>query len=222
MQAEFEAAFHLTFFVVELLGRDEARELDEAGARLLRLLTPLAKLTTARAAVAVASEVIEAFGGAGYVEDTGVPVLLRDAQVLPIWEGTTNVLSLDTLRTALKDEGALASLKAEVERLARSVHDEGLARASRAALDAVAHAEAWLAANVGKSTATLEAGARRLAMTLGRALTLALLVSHAQWSLEEERDTRAASAARRFALAGVDLIRDDADPDDAFALMDDL
>ncbi len=46
----------------------------------------------------VLSEVIEAFGGAGYVEDTGLPQLLRDSQVLPIWEGTTNVLSLDTLR----------------------------------------------------------------------------------------------------------------------------
>ena len=45
-----------------------------------------------------ASEYVECFGGAGYVEDTGVPRLLRDAQVLPIWEGTTNVLALDVLR----------------------------------------------------------------------------------------------------------------------------
>ena len=43
------------------------------------------------------SECIEAFGGAGYVEDTGLPALLRDTQVLPIWEGTTNVLALDAL-----------------------------------------------------------------------------------------------------------------------------
>src|SRR2546423_15397630 len=64
---------------------------------LLRLLTPVMKLTTGKQAVMVASEVLEAFGGAGYVEDTGLPQLLRDAQVLPIWEGTTNVLSLDTL-----------------------------------------------------------------------------------------------------------------------------
>ena len=48
--------------------------------------------------VAVLSEIVESFGGAGYVEDTGLPLLLRDAQVLPIWEGTTNVLALDTLR----------------------------------------------------------------------------------------------------------------------------
>jgi hypothetical protein len=85
----------------------------------------------------------------------------------------------------------------------------------------VAHAEGWLAANAGKTPA-LEAGARRFAMTLGRALSLALLVSHAQWSLEEERDARASAAARRFALSGVDLVVDDADPADAAALMSDL
>ena len=37
------------------------------------------------------------------LEDNHIPVLLRDAQVLPIWEGTTNVLSLDVLRSIKKD-----------------------------------------------------------------------------------------------------------------------
>jgi hypothetical protein len=187
---------------------------------MLRLLTPLMKLTTARAAVSVASETIEAFGGAGYVEDTGLPVLLRDAQVLSIWEGTTNVLSLDALRTALKDAGALASLKGEIERCARAVHDERLAHAARASLDAAAHAEAWLAVASREGQTKLEAGARRFALTLGRALSLALLTRHAQWSLEEERDARASASARRFALSGVDLITD-TDPEDAAALMED-
>uniref|UniRef100_A0AC35GH80 Acyl-CoA dehydrogenase/oxidase C-terminal domain-containing protein n=1 Tax=Panagrolaimus sp. PS1159 TaxID=55785 RepID=A0AC35GH80_9BILA len=41
---------------------------------------------------------IECFGGQGYIEDTGIPGILRDAQVTTIWEGTTNVLSLDVLR----------------------------------------------------------------------------------------------------------------------------
>ena len=65
----------------------------------------------------------------------------------------------------------------------------------------------------------LEAGARRFAMTLGRALALALLAAHAQWSLEAERDARARASARRFALQGVDLITDDADPAADAALM---
>ncbi len=80
-------------------------------ALLLRLLTPIMKLTTARQAVMVTSEVLESFGGAGYVEDTGLPVLLRDSQVLPIWEGTTNVLALDTLRALQSDGDAQQGLK---------------------------------------------------------------------------------------------------------------
>src|SRR5437660_3491159 len=72
--------------------------MGEDEARLLRVLTPVMKLTTGKQAVLVLSEVIEAFGGAGSVEDTGLPQLLRDSHVLPIWEGTTNVLPLDTLR----------------------------------------------------------------------------------------------------------------------------
>ena len=78
------------------------------GRRELRLVAPLAKLTTGKLAVAVASEYLECFGGAGYVEDTGLPRLLRDAQVLPIWEGTTNVLAVDVLRGLARGEGSAA------------------------------------------------------------------------------------------------------------------
>ena len=220
VQAEAEAALHLAFFVAELTGREEAGEIEEAGARLLRLMTPLMKLSTARAAVGVASEVLEAFGGAGYVEDTGLPVILRDAQVLSIWEGTTNVLSLDALRTATREEGALASLKAEVEGCARSARDAKLARAAAVAREAFEHAEAWLAETREGSQTTLEAGARRFALTLGRATAAALLARQAQWSLDEERDARVSASARRFALSGVDLIAD-VDGEDSFALMND-
>ena len=97
LEAQTRAAFLLAFELVELMGRQEAGRDAMSNVRLLRLITPIAKLLTARQAVAVVSECIEAFGGAGYVEDTGLPALLRDTQVLPIWEGTTNVLSLDAL-----------------------------------------------------------------------------------------------------------------------------
>ena len=56
-------------------------------------------------AIKVSSEGLESFGGAGYLEDTGLPVHLRDAQVLSIWEGTTNVLALDVLRAIAKSKG---------------------------------------------------------------------------------------------------------------------
>jgi alkylation response protein AidB-like acyl-CoA dehydrogenase len=206
LQAETEAAFHLTFFLVELIGKAEHGEARENEARLLRLLTSLAKLTTGRQAVSVASEVLEAHGGAGFVEDTGLPVLLRDSQVLPIWEGTTNVLSLDGLRAIKEDKQMLATLLSTVQESLRPVQDERLQAAGRVAEAAVAHAAEWL--QRATEPVVLEAGARRLALTLGRALGLARLVHHAQWSLATEQDGRFRAAACRFSQTPVDLIAD--------------
>ena len=202
LQAEYEAGFQLAFFAVELLGRDEADGLDASGKDLLRLLTPVAKLVTGKQSVAVLSEVMESFGGAGYVEDTGLPALLRDAQVFSIWEGTTNVLSLDVLR-ALQSGGALSALQIEIETLASGVRDLRLLECARAAQAGLSHAQQWIAAATGGA---MEAGARRFAMTLGRAFALLLLCRQAQWSLDHENDRSAAFAAERFARNGVDLI----------------
>lgn len=206
LQAETEAAFHFAFLVAELTGRAETGEIDEEQTLLLRLLTPLMKLTTARQVVAVVSEALEAFGGAGYVEDTGLPMLLRDAQVLPIWEGTTNVLALDAVRALGADDRAFTALKLSVTRCLSSVHDERLAEPARIARSALAHAESWLTEARKAGTPVVEAGARRFALTLGRATELALLCRHAQWSQENEGDIRATEAARRFGAAGIDLI----------------
>jgi acyl-CoA dehydrogenase len=205
LQAETEAAFALTFCVVELLGREEAGEADAAQLELLRLLTPVAKLVTGKQSVAVLSEIVESFGGAGYVEDTGIPQLLRDAQVFPIWEGTTNVLSLDVLR-AIASGGALAALEVESATLASAVREPLLLDLANRALAVLTHAQRWSQqADAGQ----LEAGARRFAMTVGRAFALLLLARQAQWSLDHDGDRRPLLAARRFAANGVELIRDD-------------
>ena len=216
LQAEMEAAFQLAFYLVELIGRDESGETSPEGSALLRLLTSIVKLTTGRQAVAVASEVIEAFGGAGYVEDTGLPTLVRDSQIFPIWEGTTNVLALDALKALSQGEG-LAALQGRVASAVSAAQDSALAAAGRTAQAALAHAAAVLAQAPPQH---LEAGARRLALTLGRSLALALLVEHAQWSIDQEQDGRARAAALRFAQAGIDLIAG-VDPTDAHALAND-
>jgi hypothetical protein len=59
---------------------------------------------------------------------------------------------------------------------------------------------------------TTEAGARRFALTLGRAMSLSLLLEQAQWDLDSHGDARSAEAARRYAAAGVDAIAAE-DPD---------
>jgi hypothetical protein len=207
LEAESEAAFQLAFYVAELTGRSEASEMGEHDSWLLRVLTPVMKLTTGKQAVSVASEVLESFGGAGYVEDTGLPVLLRDSQVLPIWEGTTNVLALDTLR-ALGTGESLAPLVTVVNAMFESVQDPQLKNCAHTALAAMKHAEKWWRETQSSDRSLLEAGARRFALTLGRAVELALLTSHAQWSQDEEQDTRSTASAHRFAQAGIDLIID--------------
>jgi hypothetical protein len=161
------------------------------------------KLTTGKQSVMVASEVLETFGGAGYVEDTGLPVLLRDSQVLPIWEGTTNVLALDTLRALQSGD-----LKQGVARFESAVMScvEDAQDASRIARSALDHAANWLNEAMRAGQPALEAGARRFSLTLGRIMEFALLVKHAKWSKEHEHDERAAAVARRFAASGIDLI----------------
>jgi len=173
---------------------------------LLRLLTPVMKLTTGKQVVAVVSEALEAFGGAGYVEDTGLPILLRDAQVLPIWEGTTNVLALDALRALGHDNRGFQAVTAEVSRCLESVHDPRLAEPARIAKSALAHTESWLNQSKQESQEVFEAGARRFAMTIGRAFELALLIEHAQWLQIHQSDGRALAAARRFASSGIDML----------------
>ncbi len=205
LQAEFEGALHVTFFVIELLGRAEAQRSSVEQTEMLRLLTPVAKLTTGKQVVAVLSEVIESFGGAGYVEDTGLPVLLRDAQVLPIWEGTTNVLSLDALR-ALQSTDGLATFRRELGFVLQGLREPDLVKISARVEQTAEQAEVWFRQTAAADKAQLETGARRFALTLGRTFELALLARHAQWSLDHEQDRRALAAARRFAAHGINQL----------------
>ncbi len=216
--AEAQGAFLLAFRVVELLGRIEAGEASDAEQLVSRLLTPIGKLTTGKQAVAIASETLESFGGAGYVNDTGLPRLLSDAQVLPIWEGTTNVLSLDTLR-ALKQEGVWEAFIAETDARFDAASDRRLEVAVDRGRAATRHASAWLSTTFGERE-LLEAGARRFAMTLGRLVELSLLTDHAQWCLDHGKGERALAAARRFARSRIDFIEDDDFTDESRLLVE--
>jgi acyl-CoA dehydrogenase len=205
VRVQHEAALQLVFRCVQLLGREEAGIATDDERRVLRLLLPVTKLTTGKQAVAGASEIIEAFGGAGYIEDTHLPQLLRDAQVLPIWEGTTNVLSLDVLR-GMRDPETLPALLRELRRSARATTHQDLATIGQQAMDAGDHAAAWLAQAMDAGPATVEHGARRFALTLGRAMQAALLAEQAQHDLDTHGDGRGLAVARRFVTEGLDLL----------------
>ncbi|MBB3225507.1 alkylation response protein AidB-like acyl-CoA dehydrogenase [Luteibacter sp. Sphag1AF] len=198
MQAEFEASFALTFFVVELLDRVEQGMAAAHEPALLRLLTPMAKLWTGKMAIRITSEAIECFGGAGYIEDTGLPQLLRDAQVYAIWEGTTNVLSLDTLR-AFGPAGLQPMREALDQLLAgHSGHE-------RVAIDETFINAERLLTSLQNDRAGLEACARGIAITLSRVMAAALLAHAAHWA-SSHGDPRPAAAFRRFLGLGLDRL----------------
>jgi acyl-CoA dehydrogenase len=205
LEAETWGASLMAFLLVELHGRAESGEIDDQQRSLLRFIAPLTKLITGRQAVGVMSEVIESLGGAGYMEDSGLPQLLRDTHVLPVWDGTTNVLSLDALLQSDLHAG-LAALMGRASASVRQLADPRLAAAGRQAIGALERAALWL--DGGQDGEVLQSGARRLAMTLARALQLALLCEHAQWLLDQRGDRRGYAAALRFSRLPVDLVHE--------------
>lgn len=212
LQVSYEATLALVVRAAQLTGRLEAGTASESEQAVLRALMPVTKLFTAKTAVAGASEVLESFGGAGYVETTGLPKLLRNSQVLSIWEGTTNVLSLDLLRAATR-EGALAPLLADVtERMAGADVPE-LAESVRVVAAAVEElgraAIQWAEAD----PADVQAGMRAFALRAGTVYTAALLLEHAAHQLAKHDDAAAAVANRyvRRELVGPDDVTPDPD-----------
>jgi alkylation response protein AidB-like acyl-CoA dehydrogenase len=173
LEADAAGALAIVLEVAHLLGRSESGLASEDERRRLRALIPLAKLTTGRQVVSCVSECLEAFGGAGYVEDTGLPRMLRDAQVLPIWEGTTNVLSLDVLRAEQKD-GAFSAVLADLARRAAELSEALPTRAVAIIRDTVGRL-ATTTRSLAADPVALEENARRLALTCGLCVEALLL-----------------------------------------------
>jgi alkylation response protein AidB-like acyl-CoA dehydrogenase len=196
LDAESAATFLLTFELIELLGREEAGEIDDADRSLLRLATPLVKAATGKQVVAGLSEVVEAFGGAGYIEDTGIPTLLRDAQVLPIWEGTTNVLALDLLLRADVDAG-IEALRKRLNGIAQAIDTADMTKTVQSATAGLDRALAWRSST--SDPRALQAGARRFTLAIGRAYSTALLAEHASAMSDTELRAAASRACTLFA-----------------------
>ncbi|AGN02426.1 acyl-CoA dehydrogenase domain-containing protein [Salinarchaeum sp. Harcht-Bsk1] len=204
MAVDYEATTAFTHEAGRLLSERERAEragegdTDDAqhAYRLLRLLTPIAKLRTARMAIDTASYAMEIQGGNGYVNDFVTHRLLRDAQVLPIWEGTENVLSLDVLR-ALDREDAHEPLFDVMQRRLNAVSSDELADAA-ATVEAEYHdlAEA-LATVASEDEAYAQLSAKRLAHYVFEVFTAALLLEEADRALDDG-DGRMALVARRF------------------------
>lgn len=197
MHLEFTGAFHLVFHAIELLGKDEVGTATEREHSLLRLLTPLAKLYTAKQAIAVVSEALEAFGGAGYIEDTGLPQLLRNAQVLSIWEGTTNILSLDVLRAIEKENAATAFFEDVAHRL-DLINNPKLLSTKNNAVEAVQKIQRYMVSMSHMNSEEQQIGARHFAFALTQTYIASLLLEYAEWALQTNKDPLALISATRW------------------------
>ncbi|CAN5667263.1 hypothetical protein BH20ACT23_BH20ACT23_22890 [soil metagenome] len=179
----------------ELAGRQEHGIGSEDEPAVLRCLTPVTKLATGRWSIAGVTEAMEAIGGVGYCEDSTIPALVRNTHVIPIWEGTTNVLSLDVLRSAQRSN-ALEALLDDARRLVADLVDDPrsgeIARAVLTALDELAKRSVEMADDAEGA----EAGARSLALGTGSTYACALLCRQGHWAARRGHESTATVSAR--------------------------
>ena len=93
---------------------DAAEGGDEHEALLRRIALPAAKFWTTKRSISVTAEALECLGGNGYAEESGMPLLYREAPVNSVWEGSGNVNALDLLRAMARETGAVDALLAEL------------------------------------------------------------------------------------------------------------
>lgn len=145
-----------------MLGMEVARAFDDPTRRpYARLTVALAKFLSNKRAPGMIYEAMECLGGMGYVEDTPLPMLYREAPLNSIWEGSGNVICLDILRTLMRESEAGAQLNARLDG----------ARGTDARFDAAlaAHRARW-------PSLPPEAEARWFAESLAQLLTAVVLM----------------------------------------------
>lgn len=175
--AESLGAFCLGFEAVRALDRADSGDADAR--RLSRVLIPMAKVVCGKLAVQIVSESMEAIGGNAYIEESILPRLLRDCQVLPIWEGTSNVLSLDVLRANRRERSYEPFFARIADALTRSRREPALADATGRIADRLEADARSLERLAGRSIEDQQRGAREWLETAGRTMTLALLLEAA-------------------------------------------
>ena len=164
---ESEAA---TVLAMRLAGAaDRAARGDAAEADFLRLALPAAKFWVCKRAPMAAGEALECLGGNGYVEDSPMPRLYRDAPLNSIWEGSGNVTALDVLRALGRRPQAAGRVLAEIE---------AAAGADRRLDDAAGQLRQELAGLAGRPAGQAAYAARRLAGRLAVTLQAALLTRY--------------------------------------------
>lgn len=145
---------------------DGAARGDDREAALARLLPALAKYWHNKRGPGFMAEAMECLGGIGYVEETPLARLYREAPVNSIWEGSGNVICLDVLRVLARHPASLQALHDELAAAHGQQPDFDLALAG-------------LERELGRSAEALEPRARWLTQRLAQCLQASLLLRHA-------------------------------------------
>jgi putative acyl-CoA dehydrogenase len=116
---ESEAA---TLATLRLARAFDARAHDDRERQFTRIATPVVKYWICKRAPALVGEALECLGGNGYVEESILPRLYREAPVNSIWEGSGNVMCLDVMRAAHREPDAVEAFFAEIARASGADH----------------------------------------------------------------------------------------------------
>ncbi|GLZ39834.1 acyl-CoA dehydrogenase family protein [Actinokineospora sp. NBRC 105648] len=108
---ESEAA---TILAMRLATEVDNTKVDNGAGPLLRIALPAAKFYICKRAPTIVAEALECLGGNGYVEESGLPRLYREAPLMSIWEGSGNVTALDVLRAITKEPSTVDTLSQEL------------------------------------------------------------------------------------------------------------
>jgi len=166
-----------------LQGRVDVRKASMEDQELLRLLTPLGKLYTAKLCSAGLAECSECLGGAGYMEDaTPLPAAIRDQMVNCIWEGTTNVLALDLLRALARHPRAFVEYHKRVTQTLQSPLLTAAFKPTTTIIKVALNKISEFVDRISKNTTDFaESVARDLAFAMASVFIAILLVEQALW-----------------------------------------
>ena len=212
MRVQFEAGALLAFEAA--LAFDETQQNPERRT-WLRLATALAKYLTAEYAIAATRAALELIGGNGYTSDYPVARLLRDAQVLTVWEGPANIQALELLRLLAPRYRGWEQYHARVRGILNKL-PEGLGNL-RKALQARLQGDGEVLAITMRDEQSAQRHAKKLLHRMSQVLAFALLCeaasnahrqgnplpAHCAWRFYEDIEPPAIGAESEAARRGV-------------------
>ncbi|WP_343708307.1 acyl-CoA dehydrogenase family protein [Mycobacterium sp.] len=170
---------------------------DDGDALRFRTLAPVIKYRSGEQCVDFARAAIEMMGANGYIANFGTPKLLRDAQVNPIWEGTSNICALDLWRAITRQHGHEPVLN-HCEQVIATLVTEPARRVGEAALHAIKDSREAITSLAGASRARQDQQARRLTDLLGDTVAVTAMAAEIDTDVRTDGDHRKAILAELF------------------------